>query len=57
MLSLLTRLKKRKKKARRPRMDDKEVLSAILYILRASCQWNALPRRFGASSTVHGRFQ
>ena len=32
-------------------------MSAILYVLRTGCQWNALPRSLGASSTVHDRFQ
>ena len=46
-----------KKKAGRPRMNDKKAMSAILYILPTGCQWNALPRSLGASSTVHDRFQ
>jgi putative transposase len=48
---------KRKKKAGRPRMNDRKAMSAILYVLRTGCQWNALPRSLGASSTVHDRFQ
>ena len=32
-------------------------MTAIFYILRTGCQWNALPRSLGASSTVHDRFQ
>lgn len=48
---------KRKKKAGRPRMNDRQAMSAIFYILRTGCQWNALPRSLGASSTVHDRFQ
>ena len=32
-------------------------MSAIFYVLRTGCQWNALPRSLGASSTVHDRFQ
>nr|WP_315889743.1 IS5 family transposase [Kovacikia minuta] len=27
------------------------------FMLRTGCQWNALPRCLGASSTVHDRFQ
>jgi putative transposase len=49
--------KKKKKKAGRPRMNDKKAMSAIFYVLRTGCQWNALPRSLGASSTVHDRFQ
>jgi transposase len=49
--------KKKKKKAGRPRMNDRKAMSAIFYVLRTGCQWNALPRSLGASSTVHDRFQ
>ena len=49
--------RRRKKKAGRPRMDDRKAMSAIFYVLRTGCQWNALPRNLGASSTVHDRFQ
>ena len=48
---------KRKKKSGRPRMDDRQALTAMLYVLRTGCQWNALPRSLGASSTVHDRFR
>jgi transposase len=33
-------------------MDDRRAMSAIFYVLRTGCQWNALPRSLGASSTV-----
>jgi putative transposase len=56
IVSLLP-LRKKKKKAGRPRMDDRRAMSAIFYVLRTGCQWNALPRSLGASSTVHDRFQ
>ncbi|MBD2464743.1 transposase [Oscillatoria sp. FACHB-1407] len=46
-----------KPKGGRPRMDDRKALNAIFYVLRTSCQWKALPRSLGASSTVHDRFQ
>jgi len=49
--------RKKKKKAGRPRMDDRRAMSAIFYVLRTGCQWNALPKSLGASSTVHDRFQ
>ena len=42
--------RKKKKKAGRPRMDDRKAMSAIFYVLRTGCQWNALPRSLGASS-------
>jgi putative transposase len=49
--------RRKKKKTGRPRMDDRKAMSAIFYILRTGCQWKALPRSLGASSTVHDRFQ
>lgn len=48
---------KLKKKPGRPRMDDRKAMIAIFYVLRTGCQWKALPRSLGASSTVHDRFQ
>jgi len=48
---------KAKKKSGRPRMDDRKAMTAIFYLLRTGCQWKALPRSLGASSTVHDRFQ
>jgi len=48
---------KKKKKVGRPRMNDRKAMSAILYLLRTGCQWNALPRSLDASSTVHDPFQ
>jgi transposase len=41
----------------RPRADLRQVLNGIIHRLRSGCQWNYLPDRFGASSTVHGWFQ
>ena len=41
----------------RPRESDRQMMEAIYYILRTGCQWGALPRCLGASSTVHDRFQ
>ena len=54
---LLSLPSRRKKKTGRPRMDDRKAMSAIFYVLRTGCQWKALPRSLGASSTVHDRFQ
>jgi putative transposase len=46
-----------KKKPGRPRMENRKALTAILYLLRAGCQWEALPRSLGAKSTVHDRLE
>jgi putative transposase len=48
---------KAKKRAGRPRMADRQAMTAIVYILRTGMQWKALPRSLGAASTVHDRFQ
>jgi putative transposase len=46
-----------KPKGGRPRMEERKALDAIFYLLRTGCQWKALPRCLGASSTVHERYQ
>lgn len=48
---------KAKKRQGRPRMADRQAMTAILYVLRTGIQWKALPRSLGAPSTVHDRFQ
>src|SRR5262249_6509548 len=37
----------------RPRRNDRQMLGAILSVLRTGMQWNALPREIGASTTVY----
>lgn len=44
-------------KGGRPAEDDRQMLSAILYVLRTGIQWNALPRELGACTTVYDRFR
>lgn len=41
----------------RPPADDRKLFAGILFVLRTGCQWKAVPRQFGAASTVHRRFQ
>lgn len=41
----------------RPRASLRRVLDGIIFRMRSGCQWNQLPERFGADSTVHGWFQ
>ncbi len=38
------------------RVDRREVLNAILYVLTTGCQWRQLPRDFPPKSTVHDYF-
>lgn len=44
-------------KGGRPRRSDRQMLGAMLYVLRTGLQWNALPREIGASTTVYDRFR
>lgn len=48
---------KRRDRPGRPRQDNRQMMTAIFYLLRTGCQWHALPRSLGAPSTVHDRFQ
>jgi putative transposase len=41
----------------RPRLDDRALFDGVLWVLRTGAQWAAVPREFGAKSTVHARFQ
>jgi putative transposase len=46
-----------KPKGGRPRAPARHCMDGVYYVLRTGCQWKALPRCFGPSSTVHDRFQ
>ena len=48
---------KPKKRSGRLRKGDRKIMSGTFYLLVTSCQWKALPRFYGAPSTVHNRFQ
>lgn len=42
----------------RPRLQERRpIADGIFYKMRTGCQWNAIPRVFGASSTIHHYFQ
>ena len=42
----------------RPRVDARQALDAIFFVLRTGCQWNALPETgLCSSSSAHRRFQ
>ncbi|AAM07410.1 TPA: IS5 family transposase [Methanosarcina acetivorans] len=56
-IKALLPLPKPKKKAGRPREDDRKIMNGIFYLLRTGCQWKALPRFYGVPGTVHDRFQ
>ena len=44
-------------KGGRPWTPSRKCMDGIFYVLRTGCQWKALPRTFGAPSTVLDRFQ
>lgn len=41
----------------RPRIDQRQALDGIIYVMRTGCQWNALPKQFGDDSSIHRTFQ
>jgi len=41
----------------RPPIDRREVINAILYVVRSGCQWRMLPRDFPNWNTVYGVFR
>src|SRR3989442_15919987 len=45
------------RKGGRPARDDRQMLSAILYVLRTGMQWNALPRELGVWTRICNRFR
>jgi transposase len=53
----LPRLPKKKHRSGRPRLSMRVVLEGIFYVLRTGIQWNAVPREFGSSSSLHRYFQ
>jgi transposase len=47
---------KPRKKPGRPRNDDRPLFDGLIWIARSGGQWQALPRAFGAKSTVNDRY-
>jgi transposase len=41
----------------RKALEARRVLEGILYCLRTGCQWKAIPREYGAASSIHQYFQ
>src|SRR5713226_2761535 len=48
---------KPRKKSGRPRTDNRAIFNGLIWLARNGGQWKTLPRRYGAKSTVHDRFQ
>ena len=48
---------RRKPGGGRKRMAPRQILAAIVYVLRTGIQWKALPKSFGSASAIHKHFQ
>ena len=53
----LLHIAKVRKQPGRPRLDDRAMFAGLIWLARTGSQWAALPRAFGAKSTVHARCQ
>lgn len=41
----------------RPRKDNRNMLNAMLWIVRSGCQWRELPEYYGSWQSVYARFR
>jgi len=48
--------KRRPGGGRKP-LPKRQVLEGIFYVLRTGCQWKAVPKEYGAGSSIHTYFQ
>jgi len=48
---------KRKPGGGRKPLPKRQVLKGIFYVLRTGCQWKAVPKEYGAGSSIHTCFQ
>lgn len=44
-------------KGGKPPINNRQIMTAILFVMVTGCQWKALPRTLAAPSTAHDRFQ
>lgn len=53
------RAKTRRRKLRggRPPKDDRIVVTAIWYVLRAGCPWRDMPERYGPWGSIYTRWR
>lgn len=40
----------------RPRVDDRRVVSGIIYVIRNGLQWKDAPKAYGPNKTLYNRF-
>ena len=45
------------KRGRPPKLERRQLLNAILYIVRSGCPWRLLPKDFGLWNTIYGYFR
>lgn len=50
-------LPRKRGKGRTPKHNLREMMNAILYVVRTGCQWRALPHEFPPWETVYGYFR
>ena len=43
-------------KGRKPRIDDRKVISGILHVLQSGCRWKDAPSEYGAYTTLYNRY-
>ena len=39
-----------------PRVDDRRVISGIIFVIRNGCRWRDAPRDYGPHKTIYNRF-
>ena len=56
-LAPLLAVDKPRKKPGAPRKADRGLFNGLIWLARTGSQWEQIPRRYGAKSTIHDRFQ
>jgi transposase len=56
LVAIETIIPKKLSKVGRPRKPLSDIVNGIFFVLKTGCQWNSIPRIYGASSTIHEYF-
>lgn len=40
----------------KPRVDDRRVISGILFVLKTGCRWRDVPPEYGPATTIYNRY-
>ena len=43
-------------KGHRPRVNDRKIISGIIYVLQSGCRWRDAPPQYGPSTTLYNRY-